>query len=184
MPLGDLQDARRQGGREERRLARRRRLLQDRFEILGESHVEHFVRLVEHEDANRLQRQRLAADMVQGAAGSGHHDVGAAIERSDLLLHRGPAVERHDGEAGAAGVLVDRLADLHRQLTGRNEHQARGVPGRGLAAGGHGSGDVRRWIMGNANAAVLPVPVAACASRSRPVSINGMVSRCTGVGSS
>jgi hypothetical protein len=140
MALGDLQDARRQGGREERRLTRRRRLLKDRFEILGESHVEHFVGFVEHEDLNRLQRERLAADVVQCAAWSGHHDVGAAFERSDLLLHRGPAVERHDGEAGATGVLVDRLADLHRQLTGRDQYQPRRVPGRGLTAGGHGLG--------------------------------------------
>src|SRR5438132_9440529 len=39
-------------------------------------------------------------------------------------------------------------------------------------------------MIGSANAAVFPVPVAACASRSRPANINGMVSRCTGVGSS
>jgi hypothetical protein len=41
-----------------------------------------------------------------------------------------------------------------------------------------------RCSIGNAKAAVFPVPVAACASRSRPSSTIGMVSRCTGVGSS
>src|SRR5258705_3921626 len=38
--------------------------------------------------------------------------------------------------------------------------------------------------MGSANAAVFPVPVAAWARRSRLASINGIVSRWTGVGSS
>src|SRR3954464_8720687 len=41
-----------------------------------------------------------------------------------------------------------------------------------------------RCSIGSANAAVLPVPVAAWPSRSRPSSSSGIVSRCTGVGSS
>jgi hypothetical protein len=36
--------------------------------------------------------------MVEGAARRGHDDVRAAIERPDLLLHRGTAVEGDDGE--------------------------------------------------------------------------------------
>ena len=43
---------------------------------------------------------------------------------------------------------------------------------------------INRWSIGRVNAAVFPVPVAACASRSRPDSIIGIVSRWTGVGSS
>ncbi len=41
-----------------------------------------------------------------------------------------------------------------------------------------------RWSMGSAKAAVLPVPVAAWPSTSRPESSTGMASRWTGVGSS
>src|SRR5688572_18442349 len=40
------------------------------------------------------------------------------------------------------------------------------------------------WSSGSANAAVLPVPVAACPSTSRPASIGGMARRWMGVGSS
>ena len=41
-----------------------------------------------------------------------------------------------------------------------------------------------RWRIGSANAAVLPVPVAACASTSRPSSMGGIDSLWMGVGSS
>jgi hypothetical protein len=42
----------------------------------------------------------------------------------------------------------------------------------------------RRWSTGSAKAAVLPVPVAAWPSRSRPSTSGGIVSRWIGVGSS
>ena len=51
---------------------------------------------------------------------------------------------------------------------------ARGDPGR-LAR-------PMRSIMGSANAAVLPVPVVAAATTSRPSSASGMACSCTGVG--
>ena len=74
----------------------------------------------------RVELQRLAADVIERAARRGDDDVGAALERADLLLHRRAAVERDDDEAGAARVLVDRLGDLHRQLARRDEHQTTG----------------------------------------------------------
>ena len=40
----------------------------------------------------------------------------------------------------------------------------------------------RRWRIGSTKAAVLPVPVCAHASTSRPARTRGMTSRCTGVG--
>jgi hypothetical protein len=41
-----------------------------------------------------------------------------------------------------------------------------------------------RWIKGSANAAVLPVPVAACPRMSRPSTSGGMAAFWMGVGSS
>ena len=78
----------------------------------------------------------------------------------------------------ALGVLVDRLGDLHGQLARRHEDEAARVRGRAS------SPRAMRWSIGSANAAVLPVPVAACPSTSRPASRTGMASRWTGVGSS
>ena len=52
VPLGDRQDPRRHRRREQRGLPRLRRRLEDRVEVLGEAHVEHLVRFVEHEHAH------------------------------------------------------------------------------------------------------------------------------------
>ena len=67
--------------------------------------------------------ERAAADVIERAAGRRDDDVGAAFEGADLLRHRGAAVERHDGKRGAAGVLVDGLGHLHRQLAGRHQDE-------------------------------------------------------------
>src|SRR6188508_508906 len=105
---------------------RGRRALDDLLDVLGESHVQHFVRLVEHEDANAVETQGLAADVIQRAARRGDDDVRAAIECANLLLHRCTAVERDDDDAGPVCVLVDRLTDLHRQLACRDEYETTG----------------------------------------------------------
>ena len=128
--LGDLQDPGGQRRREQRRLPRVRCFLQDGVEILGKAHVEHFVGLVEHQHPNGVEEERPAPDVVQRPARRGDDDVRASIERAELLLHRGAAVERHRAEPGAAGVLVNRLAHLHRQLARGHEHEARGASGR------------------------------------------------------
>ena len=67
---------------------------EDRVEVLGEAHVEHLVGFVEDEHAQRVELQRPAADVIERAARRGDDDVGAALERADLLVHRRAAVER------------------------------------------------------------------------------------------
>ena len=70
------------------------------------------------------------------------------------------AVDRQHVEAGQVrGVLLERLGDLDRQLARRRQHQRL----RRASA----SGSMRARI-GSANAAVLPVPVCAWPSTSRP----------------
>ena len=125
--FGDREDARRHRGREERRLAFGRRGLEDGVEILGKAHVEHLVGFVENEDVELVELQRSPADVIERAAGRRDHDIGAPLETADLREHRGPAVERQDRQAPAAGVLVHRLGDLHGKLTRRHEHEAIGA---------------------------------------------------------
>ena len=82
--------------------------------------------------AHRVEIERAAPDVVQRAARRGDDDVGAALERADLLRHRRPAVQRHDGEPRAARVLVGGLGDLHGELARRHEHDPRVASRRGL----------------------------------------------------
>ena len=52
---------------------------------MDEAHVEHGVRLVEHEVFEVVQSDVALVDEVEQAAGSGHYDVDAPLERCDLL---------------------------------------------------------------------------------------------------
>ena len=178
MPPGNRQNARGHRRREERGLPRRRRRLENRVEIFGESHVEHLVRFVEHEHVKPVELQRAAPDVIERAARRRDDHLRAALELADLPVHRCAAVDRQHRQPDTLRVLVHRLGHLHRQLTSRHENQPCGL--RADCA----SPALMRCSIGSAKAAVLPVPVAACPSRSLPSSSSGIVSRWTGVGSS
>ena len=112
-----------------------RQAREDRLEVVGEAHVEHLVGLVEHHGPHRVEDQRLALEVVERAAGRGHHHVDAALERAQLLAVALPAVDREHARAQPAAVLVDRLGDLHGELARRHEHQRLRPPGpRALGA--------------------------------------------------
>ena len=127
------QDPRRHRRRKERRLPRRRRGLEDDIEVLGEPHVEHLVGLVEHQQLDRIELQRPPFQMIERAARRGDHDMGAAFEGADLLMHRRAAVKGQHRKADALRVLVDRFGDLHRELARRYQHDAAGLIRTGTA---------------------------------------------------
>ena len=116
MPRGNRQNARRHRRREERRLPRRRRGFENRVEILGESHVEHFVRFVEDEHAKGVELQRSPPNVIERAARRRHDDLRSALELADLPVHRRSAVHRQHRQPNTLRVLVNRLGHLHRQL--------------------------------------------------------------------
>ena len=135
MPFGDRLQPRRHRRREQRRLAVLRCRFEDRVEIFRESHVEHLVGLVEDEHADAVEGERVAAHEIEHASRGADDDVGAALERPDLLHHRRAAVNGDDDDAGAARIFVGRFADLHGELTGWHEHKASRAPAEALLAG-------------------------------------------------
>ena len=129
--------------------------------------------------AQVVELQRAAPDVIERAARRGDDDVGAALERADLLRasarRRRPAATR---DADALRVLVDRFGDLHRQLARRHEHEAAGLRFAGV-------------VFERAAAASAARTPRSCRCRSPPgragrvpASSSGIVSRWTGVGSS
>ena len=125
------------------------------------------------------QVDRALADVVEQAAR-------ASRRRSRRrCAGRGPAARsrrrrrwRPSGSGRCRAVGADALLDLEGELAGRREDRARGrrgAPSRRALAW-------RRWSIGSTNAAVLPVPVWAPASRSRPARTSGMASRLDGGG--
>ena len=103
--------------------------------------------------ASAPRSQRAPGDVVQRPARGGDDDVHAALQRAQLPADRLPAVDRQHPGAEVLAVAVERLGDLHRQLAGGHQHQRHRVAAAAVAGS--------RCSSGSANAAVLPVPVAA-----------------------
>ena len=128
---------------------------QDRLDVLGEAHVEHLVGLVEHQEAQLAQVERALVEVVHDPARRADDDVHAAAQRAELDAVALAAVDGQHVHAGqVAGVLLERLADLQRELAGRRQderlrlllaqvepRQDRQRERRGLAGAGLGQAD-------------------------------------------
>ena len=77
-------------GREEQHAPLLGRMAHDLLDILDEAHVEHFVRLVQHEEADGGEIERAAPDVVEHAAGSADHHVGPLARRRSCSLIEAP----------------------------------------------------------------------------------------------
>ena len=72
--------------REQQVLPALRQQREDALDVADEAHVEHPVRLVEHEDLDVAQVDGALALVVEQAAGRGDEDVDAALELRDLRV--------------------------------------------------------------------------------------------------
>jgi hypothetical protein len=116
-------------GREEHRLALAREAAHDAVDLRLEPHVEHAVRLVEHQDADRVELDRAPVREVLEAPGRRDQDVGAARPlrlRTDLRA----AVHGRDAQPARLRHVAELIGDLDGQLARRDEHQSGGATGR------------------------------------------------------
>jgi hypothetical protein len=96
---------------------------EDLPDIRQEAHVEHPVRLVEHEHLQIRQANRALLEVIEQAAGTGDDDLNAGAQFPDLRVHAHPAVDggaaqmRLSPQVGKGGV------DLIGQLAGRGDDQ-------------------------------------------------------------
>jgi len=139
-----------------------------------EAHVEHAVGLVEDEHLDAVEARRSGAEVVEQASGRGDDDVDAGAQCAQLRPGRDAAEHGRRARPGMTGeraqVLVTWAASSR---VGVRTRARTPRPGR----------SARRCRIGSTNAAVLPLPVIAAASRSRPSSAGGRTARWTGVGS-
>ena len=160
-----LADAAVQGGGEEHPLTACGRLVEDAGDRRHEAEVGHVVRLVEHRDEDVGERAGMPLEQVDAPAGRRHDDVGVA-NGADLPADRHAAVDRGDAHADAAAQRRERVGDLLGEFARGDEDQAAGrlfaAPVRALAA--------MRVSIGRPKASVLPDPVWARPSTSRPAS--------------
>ncbi len=138
-------------GREQQCLAFGRHLLDDPPDIGQETHVEHAVRLVQHEHFHMRQVDRFLVEVVEQTAGAGHDDLDAGAQFLDLGVHAHAAVnggaaqfrvaaERDDGHVGLFGQLPRRSDDQGADTAARSlqqalqdrQHKSGRLPGPGL----------------------------------------------------
>ncbi len=141
-------------GREEQHAPLIGRMAHDLLDILDEAHVEHLVRLVQHEEADAGQVERAAADVVEDTAGRADHHVRAFGQTPQLFADRGAAVDGRYGEFLFVVVGDQLLGDLQGQFACGDQHnglyasgsarellQDRQAVGGRLAGAGLGLGD-------------------------------------------
>ena len=137
----------------------------DLLHVADEAHVEHTVGFVEHQDFDRIEAHEALVEQIEQAAGRGDQDIDAAGERVHLGTLADAAEHHRVAQRQVAAVGAEILADLGGELAGRRQDQ-----GAGRAGGGTHWRPSKRCRIGTAKAAVLPVPVWAMPSRSRPAS--------------
>ena len=109
---------------EKHRLPLIRCRLQNVFDILAESHVEHAIRLVEDDHFHRFQPQGSALHVVHDSPRRANHDLDAFFQLMELPLIRCPAVDRHRVDAPFVGrEFVHFIRDLHGEFAGGAHNQ-------------------------------------------------------------
>ena len=124
------------------------------------------------------ERHGAAAHQVEQAAGRGDQHVDAARERVDLALDVDAAERDRAADAGVAAVG----GEARRRSASASSRVGASTSTRSLRRPRPRSCCSRRSRIGSANAAVLPVPVCAQPSRSRPASTCGIAFTWIGVG--
>ena len=92
-------------------------------DIVNEAHIEHAVGLVEHEEFQRLQRNRLLVDEVQETARSRHQHVDTANQIALLadIAHATENASRRNGRK--LRILLKAILHLDREFTRRQKNQ-------------------------------------------------------------
>jgi hypothetical protein len=121
--LREVADLLREGRREQQVLAAARQELEDPPNVREEAHVEHPVRLVEHQDLDAPEVDRPLADMVEQPTGRRDQDLHARAEGLDLRFDRDAAIDHGRAQRNGPPVGPDTGVDLHRELAGRHEDQ-------------------------------------------------------------
>ena len=109
---------------EQRHLLRLGRVLEDALHVLLEAHVEHLVRLVEHEELQVGDVQRALLQVVDHTTRRTHDDLGAPAQAGKLDAVGLAAVDGQDVHAAqVVGEGLEGVRHLQRQLARRRQHE-------------------------------------------------------------
>ena len=121
--IGQRDDVRGHRRRKEERLPLFGQQRKYPFDVVDETHVEHPVGFVEHEEADVGERDVSLSDQVEQAARRGDQQVDAALQGVHLRTLVDAAEDHAVAQVGVAGVVAAALVDLDRQFARGREHQ-------------------------------------------------------------
>jgi hypothetical protein len=121
--LGQSPEMRAERGAEEQALALGWQPLEDPPDVVDETHVQHAVSLIQHEDCDVVEVDGALSDVVEESARGGHDDLDAGTQGLDLPTHGHAAEDRRGSHGTVSTVRPDRLLDLQGQLSGRHHDQ-------------------------------------------------------------
>ena len=113
-------------GREEQRLALLGQRVEDLPHVGREAHVEHPVRLVQHQHFEPGEIRVATTHVVEQASGRGDHDRDTLPQSARLRLHGHAAVDSDGVQFGMAAVGACALQYLFGELARRNQHECPG----------------------------------------------------------
>jgi len=105
-----------------------RGILKDEFDIILETHVQHFISLIQHHIFDLFEIDRFAFDQVNQAAWCCHHDLHASFQFPDLLPDGCSAI--HCGHIHLGQEFLETFQfgnDLEAQFSCRANYQRLGV---------------------------------------------------------
>ena len=111
------------GSREEKRLPVRRHAGENAFDGRQETHVEHAVAFVQHQQAHGVQLNQIAVKEVTEATGRGDDDLCALADVIQLSVLIEAADDGGGAEAGTTRQFDESLLNLDRQFAGGAEDQ-------------------------------------------------------------
>src|ERR1700677_2947527 len=151
-PLDEGGDLWRDGGGKKRSVALARAFLDDAADIGKDYHVQHPIRLVEHEELDAVELDAAALHVVQKPSRGGDNHVDAGAQGIDLFAIADAAINDGGAQVGEAGEIVDGGLDLGGEFARRlhdegagfglmlaqegedGEGEGGGFPGAGLGA--------------------------------------------------
>ena len=145
---GELLHLRGHGGGKQQRLPLLGQGMDDAAHVVDEAHVQHPVRLVQHEDFHPVQPDDALTHQVHQAAGAGDDDVRALVQGLGLRALAHAAEHDAASQRQPPAVGLDVFRGLEGQLPGRRQNQRpddpglrpAGGPGQQLLQNGQGKG--------------------------------------------
>ena len=129
--IGELLDLLGECRGEQQALTGRRQQVQDAPDVRDEAHVQHPVRLVQHQDLDLTELYRFLLNVIQQASRCRDDDLDPLTQLVGLGAHVHAAIDADRAQRYVLAIGLNRLVHLHRQFAGRCENQrAHRVAGR------------------------------------------------------